>query len=662
MSEILIAIALLFVSGLIAAALGRYDRLALGVGTLGSAAACAIGLFGSVKALLEAQETAYRYLWTLPVGELHFAVDALSAFFLICIFLVSGLSVVYGGGYLKSYIGKQKVAPAVFWFSILVAAMALVAIARDGILFLIAWEAMSFASFFLVTFESDREDVRQAGISYLIASHLGVMFIFTLFVLLGGHSGNFNFNAFQATVGAEPARFASLCFLLAVVGFGAKAGFWPMHVWLPDAHPAAPSHVSAVMSGVMIKMGIYGLLRTLTFLGAPPLWWGTTLIIIGAVSGISGIIHALAQHDLKRLLAYSSVENMGVIVLGLGLGLVGQSLGNPAIAFLGYAGGLLHILNHGLFKSLLFMGAGSVLHATGTRAIDTLGGLFKKMPHTGLLFLIGAVAISGLPPLNGFVSEWMIYVGAFTGASTGTTPSALTALIVLPCLALIGGLAAACFVKVFGMVFLGEPRSEAPAKAHEMSLSMRAPMIAGAVICAGIGLWPTGAIALVRPAVSFIGNIPAPFSAVPESLLMIRWIALGFLGLVAVLFVLRKVLLGGREVTQSGTWGCGYAAPTARMQYTGSSFSDPLLIPFELVLPATEIAEKPQGCFPEKVTYKKHYGDMVVEKFLPPISRWIMAALAGFRIIQQGRLQLYFLYILVTLMILLVWQILGGGV
>ena len=253
---------------------------------------------------------------------------------------------------------------------------------------------------------------------------------------------------------------AGVLFLLAVIGFGTKAGFMPLHVWLPEAHPAAPSHVSAVMSGVMIKTGIYGLMRAFTFLGTPPLWWGWVLVAIGLTSGVLGVLFALAQHDLKRLLAYHSVENIGIIALGLGVGLLGMSTGSPVLIVLGFGGALLHVLNHALFKGLLFLGAGAVVHGTGTREIDQLGGLLKRMPWTAATFLVGAVAISGLPPLNGFVSEFLIYLGAFKGGISTGGPVAVPLLALIAGLALIGGLAVACFTKAFGIVFLGEPRSE----------------------------------------------------------------------------------------------------------------------------------------------------------------------------------------------------------
>jgi len=656
---ILLSVALLCASALAAVLVGRSDRAALSIGTVGASLSCALGATVALAALLRGEQSSLKATWPLPVGELHVALDPLSSFFLVCVFLVSGLSAFYGGGYLGAHAGKRRLAPALFYFNLLVASMAVVTVARDGILFLIAWEAMSFSSFFLVTFESEREDARRAGMTYLMASQLGVIFLFVLFALLGRGSGTYDFDTLGAASGPA-AGLANVCFLLALVGFGTKAGFWPVHIWLPDAHPAAPSHVSALMSGVMIKMGIYGLLRTLAFLGPPPVWWGALLIAVGAVSGLAGVLHALAQHDLKRLLAYHSVENIGIVTLGIGLGLLGQSQGNTTVAFLGFAGGLLHVLNHGLFKGLLFQGAGSVLHGAGTRDIESLGGLYRRMPITASTFLVGSVAICGLPPLNGFVSEWLIYIGAFRGAATLPTGWAIWAIVAVPALALIGGLAAACFVKAFGVVFLGEPRTEAAAKAHEARKAMRAPMLLGALLCLAIGLWPAGAVRIVAPAAAFLGNMSGP---IPDAgpLTAITRVGIVLLALVGLLGAARLVLLRGRKVSRAATWGCSYAAPSPRMQYTAASFAQPILALFAPVIHSRVDRQGPDGFFPAEARYEEHLGDMAGERLLLPATRRVVRALSRVHAIQQGRLQLYLVYIAVTLVVLLVWQLSGTG-
>ncbi len=657
LAVVLISLALLCGTGLAAVIAGRSDRIALLLATGGSVLACSAGTAAALAALFRGERASIKAAWPLPVGQIHVSLDALSSFFLVCVFVVSGLSAVYGAGYLRAWIGKRRLAPALFFFNLLVAAMAALVIARDGILFLVAWEVLSLASYFLVTFENEREEVRRAGMTYLVASQLGVVFLFVLFAMLSRGAATYDFDAFAAA--APAAGLANTCFWLALAGFGTKAGFWPVHIWLPDAHPAAPSHVSALMSGVMIKMGIYGLLRVLTFLGPPPPWWGAVLIAIGAVSGVAGVLHALAQHDVKRLLAYHSVENIGIIALGIGLGLLGESHHVPAIAFLGYAGALLHVLNHGLFKGLLFEAAGSVVHATGTRDIESLGGLSRRMPVTAAAFLLGSVAICGLPPLNGFVSEWLIYVGAFRGSASLPRGWAVAALAVVPALALIGGLAAACFVKAFGVVFLGEPRSEAASSAHEAGSAMRAPMILGSLLCVAIGVWPAAAIRLVAPAATALGRLPAvPMTAVGP-LSAITRMAVLLLALTALLAFLRRALLRGRSVAAAATWGCGYAGATARMQYTAASFAEPVLALFAAAMPRRIHEEGPEGYFPAKARYEEHLGDMAGERFLLPATRRAVAALSRLRVIQQGRLQLYLVYIAVTLVALLAWQLAG---
>ena len=434
-------------------------------------AGCAVGLVPAVRAVAGGTEE-LLVPWTLPYGSFHLVLDPLSGLFLLPILFLSGAAAIYGMGYLRPDGGERGRGGSWFFFNLLVASMVLVVVAWNAVLFLVAWEAMALSSFFLVTQEDESATVRDAGIVYLIAAHLGTAFLLVLFLLLGRGANSLEFDRFAAGAASVP---AGVLFLLALVGFGAKAGFFPLHVWLPEAHPAAPSHVSAVMSGVMIKTGIYGLVRALTFFGPPAGWWGWVLLVIGFTSGVTGVLFALAQHDLKRLLAYHSVENIGIIALGLGVGLLGQATGSPAVAALGYAGALLHVVNHALFKGLLFLAAGAVKHGAHSLHLAELGGLLRRMPRTGALFLVGAVAISGLPPLNGFISEFLVFLGAFRGIiSLGAADAALLGLAIGG-LAFVGGLAMACFTKAFGVVFLGEPRTVEAAGASWRSTAVGAP-------------------------------------------------------------------------------------------------------------------------------------------------------------------------------------------
>lgn len=657
---ILVALGILAATALVTFVVRTSDRAALWLGTAGSLVACVLGGIAAVIALMTGQEDTLRQPWSLPLGEFHVGLDSLSAFFLLCIFLVGGLAALYGFGYLPGHRQRRRLAPALIFFNLLLLSMASVVLARDGVLFVMAWELMSLASFFLITFEHDRPEVRRAGQTYLIASQLGVAFVLALFCLLAARVGSFDLGAFAAA-GLSGQGLANLCFVLSLVGFGSKAGFWPLHVWLPDAHPAAPSHVSALMSGVMIKMGIYGLLRSLSFLGPPPPVWGMVVIGIGVVSGITGVLHALTQHDYKRLLAYHSVENIGIIALGIGIGLLGQAHGQSIVSFLGFAGALLHVLNHGIFKGLLFQAAGSILHATGTRDTDSLGGLGRRMPVTALAFLAGSIAICGLPPMNGFVSEWLVYLGAFQGGTSLATRGAVSSLAVIPALALIGGMAAACFVKVFSVIFLGQPRTSTFDRAHEPPFAMRLPMILGALLCLAIGLWPAWVLQLVAPTARSLTNglaVPPLEAMAPVG--MVSRLGVGLVALVAGLALLRHALLRGREVRSASTWACGYRATTPRMQYTSSSFIQPLLAPFSTIVHRRVEEEGPAGFFPTHARYEEHLGDVAGERWIVPASRWIVGVLSRFRVLQHGRIQFYLAYVFITLILLLLWQ-LGAG-
>jgi formate hydrogenlyase subunit 3/multisubunit Na+/H+ antiporter MnhD subunit len=611
-------------------------------------------LAGALWALLSGTTESLRLDWSVSYGAFFVELDAIAAFFLIPIFGLSGLAALYGSAYLS---GKSRLlGPPWFFFNLLVASMALVVLARNGVLFLVAWEVMALASFFLVTLEDEREAVRHAGWTYLIATHLGTAFLLVLFGLMGREAGSLDFDQFG------PSRWASAFFLLALIGFGTKAGVWPLHVWLPEAHPAAPSHVSAIMSGVMIKTGVYGLVRVLTLLGPPPLWWGWLLIALGGISGVLGVAFALAQHDLKRLLAYHSVENIGIIVLGIGVGVVGMSVGMPAVAVAGFAGGLLHVLNHALFKGLLFLGAGSVLHRTKTHEIEHLGGLLKRMPWTGVTFLVGAVAICGLPPLNGFVSEFLIYLGALAGTVFAGGEGALPLVGVIVALASIGGLAAACFAKAFGIVFLGEPRTEAAQNAQESPGAMRFPMVVLALSCLLVALFAPLVLEALAPMLYAITGFPAMTIAVSmrgasQVLTMIVFAGLGVLVLSGGILLWRRWLLSRSRVTEAVTWDCGYAQPTARMQYTASSFAQPITEMIAPVLRTKTDSDLPQKFFPTGAWLKTETPDVARERLYMPLFVAVCRGLERWRWLQHGQLQLYVLYIALALLVLLLWKL-----
>jgi formate hydrogenlyase subunit 3/multisubunit Na+/H+ antiporter MnhD subunit len=659
MQLILISLIVMCFSGVCSFFFGKNPRIANITGAGGTVLGCLIGLIPAASVLWTGQTRGFHRAWQLPYGSFSLQIDALSAFFLFTVLIISALAAIYGNTYLWGYRNRKNLGASWFFFNILIASMILVVISHNGVLFLMAWEIMSLSSFFLVTFEDEKENVRRAGWIYLVATHIGTAFLFVLFILLAHQGSSMDFKHFNAS-GLNGSSMAGLAFLLAVIGFGTKAGFMPFHVWLPEAHPAAPSHVSAVMSGVMIKTGIYGLLRTLTFLGSPEPWWGWLLIAIGLGSGILGVLFALAQQDLKRLLAYSSVENVGIITLGMGLGVLGMALNQPALSVLGFGASLLHVLNHAFFKGLLFLGAGAVLHATGVRNIEALGGLMRHMPWTGTLFLIGSFAICGLPPLNGFMSEFLLYVGALMG--TGISGVSLSSIGVIAGLAAVGGLAAACFTRAFGIVFLGEPRHTPALLGHEIGWGMRIPMLFLALGCVSIGLLAPFVISLIKPAIVNVtglleNDVDVHLAIVTLPLQRIMTLSCIFILILGLLILLRKRLLSGRTSGQSNTWDCGFLWPTARMQYTASSYAQPITAMFDFFLQTRRKVHAPEGLFPAEASLHTHTDDVFARNLFQPLFRGIERLFLKLHWLQQGRVQIYILYVAVTILALLIWSL-----
>jgi formate hydrogenlyase subunit 3/multisubunit Na+/H+ antiporter MnhD subunit len=662
----LVGLTVLVSGGLIALILGAAPRLANLAGASSALAGCAIALVPLVGTLTSGAAPApFTQPWDVPYGSLSLAIDPLSAWFAVPILGLSLLAAIYAAEYLMHYAERKNLGAAWFFYNLLVAAMVVVVTARNGVLFLVAWEGMALTSYFLVAFDNEQAEVRDAGRVYLIASHLGTAFLLVLFALLGQQAGTLDFDGIGkwiATTGGFELRTAGLLFLLAVVGFGTKAGFIPLHVWLPKAHPVAPSHVSAIMSGVMIKTGIYGLLRTLGFLGQPADWWGWLLVGIGAVSGIGGAVYAVGQHDLKRLLAYSSVENVGIICLGLGIGLLGVALHVPAAAALGFGGALLHVVNHALFKGLLFLGAGAVLHGTHTDDVNRLGGLLKRMPVVGLTVLVGCVAICGLPPLNGFLSEFLVYLGALEEQTLLRGMGGVAALSVIGSLALIGGLALVAFTKAFGIAFLGEPRSDAARHARPPGLLVQTPLVILATACVLVPLVAVPMVNLLTPVVGTLVHQPGPvvsehLAAAVASLGVLVQVVIGLVVVACGLALLRIWLLWRREVGASPTWDCGYARPTARMQYTASSFAQPLTDFFALLLQTRKKVVPPRGLFPDDASLETQVPPLALERGYQPLFRganWLLSSLGW---MQQGRVSMYILYIAVTMIALLVWYV-----
>ncbi len=649
---------IIIAGGLSSLFFGRKPLIATILGSTSAVIGSAISLIPSITILITGTCESLRLNWSMPFGSFFIQIDALSALFLIPIFGLTAIAAIYGAQYLWQYRQHKNLGISWFFYNLLLASMALVVTSRNGLLFLISWEIMSLASFFLVTFEYEKPMVRHAGWIYLIATHIGTAFLIIFFILLGIQAGSLDFDKIPAI----PSSMESILFILAIIGFGTKAGFMPMHIWLPYAHPAAPSHVSAVMSGVMIKTGIYGLVRALTVLGMPPNWWCWTLIAIGAISGVLGVLFALAQHDLKKLLAYHSVENIGIITLGLGVGLLGMNMKMPALAILGFAGGLFHVINHAVFKGLLFLGAGSVLHATKTGHIDLLGGLIKRMPITGLTFLVGSIAICGLPPLNGFVSEFLIYLGVFKNGLGERFASIIPALVVVGSLSLIGGLALACFTKAFGVIFLGEARSNHAKEAHEAGFFMKISMIILASLCVLLGICSPLIIKSAENVIFAITSIPIntirlELVNTSEALTYIVIISLFLAGLIVIFSIYRKLVLSARSIRNVGTWDCGYARPDARMQYTAASFAQPLTDLFKMFLGSLKKISVIKDIFPKDSAFHTNTSDLSEKYMYRPLFKWISSSFSQLHWLQKGRLQIYILYIALTLWVLLIWKL-----
>ncbi len=655
MPLVLSSILILLAGAALALLLRAHPSRAQAAGVWSAAAASAAGLFAAARVLLTGRPEAFSAAWNVPLGSLTFSLDPLAAFFLVPVFLLSGLAAVYGAGYLKAYAGRKPLGLAWAAFNLLTASMAVVFTAANAVLFMTGWELMAASSFLLVLFEHEKPQARRAGFIYLAAGGAGALMLLAFFSLLAPASGPLDFASFRGLSGGA----AAAAFLLALTGFGLKAGFIPLHVWLPEAHPAAPSHVSAVMSGVMIKTGVYGLVRALSFLKPWPEWWGWTVLALGAASCLGGALFALAQHELKRVLAYSSIENVGIILLALGLGMTGSAHGADALAALAFAGALLHVLNHSLFKGLLFMGAGSVLHGAGTAELEALGGLAKRMPSTALLFLAGSAAACALPPFNGFAGEFLIYLGSFRSV-TATGPAALAGVLAGLALASAGALAAAAFVRAGGTAFLGEPRAARTAAAHEAGAAMLAPMYVLAALCLAAGLAAPLLLGPAAAAAAAAFGAPLGAAAALDASGPLLWVSgsgLALLALAAAVAAARRYCLGGRKPAEAGTWDCGYAAPSPRMQYGASSFSQPLTDFFQPLL--RKLGQYPviSEYFPARASFSTEAQAVFYNSFYMPAAARIRDLAYRFSWLQHGRLQIYILYIVVTLMGLLLWKL-----
>jgi hydrogenase-4 component B len=602
----------------------------------------------------------------LPLTGFALRIDGLSAFFLIVIGVVGAAVATYGFGYSGAYEGRYSLRMLGAMLNVLLLSLSLQVMADNALTFLIAWEAMSLSAYAMVLTEHDQPGTVRAARWYIGVTHAGFAALVAMFLLLSAGDLTTSFTAMRAASLSPGARDAA--FVLGLFGFGAKAGVVPLHVWLPMAHPVAPSHVSALMSGVVIKMGVYGLLRvTIDLLVGGPAWWGGLVLGLGTVSALLGVLYALMEHDLKRLLAFHSVENIGIIFIGIGAGLMFQSFELSALAALGITAGLYHTINHACFKALLFLGAGSVLHAIGTRNMEAMGGLIKRMPRTALCFLVGACAISALPPLNGFASEWLVFQALLGGSAIPQPEVAVIMPIAVAMLALTSGLAAACFVKAFGITFLAIPRSPQAASAHEAPRSMQLGMAALALACVGLGLAPAFVVRTLGAALSSLDRFaPAEVTftlglplRVPGAVgeMSAPLLALGLLLLLGL--VPLALWLGGadRRLRIADTWGCGRIGQTPRMEYTATAFAEPLRRVFaELYRPSRDLSidfHPASKYFVQSIEYRSEIHPWFERVLYDPFLRALRVGATWTRRLQGGSLHLYLVYMAFALLVLL---------
>lgn len=667
LSLLILSLALSGVGAVLSLLLRASDERAGAVSSLLGILAAAAGLLGGLSSL-SGPAGLLDIAGPYPFAHFVLRLDALAGLMVAVISLLSLVAWIYGLAYVKEYSGRGVGAMG-FFMHLFIASMMLVVVADNAFWFLIFFEMMSLASYFLVIFDQDEEAVG-AGFLYFLVAHAGSVLIMAAFFILANQAGSFDFAAFRSAEIAEP--LATIVFLLGFLGFGAKAGMIPLHIWLPRAHPAAPSHASALMSGVMIKIGVFGIVKIgidLLGNGAGMLGWGLTVLAFGAVSAVLGVIYALAEHDIKKLLAYHSVENIGIILIGVGTGMIGLALDHPTLGVLGLMAGLYHLLNHAVFKGLLFLGAGSVIFRTHTKDMEKMGGLGHVMPWTALSFLIGALAISAIPPLNGFVSEWYTYQALFTGALDGTFLVRFATPIAATMLAITGALAVMCFVKAYGVIFAGAPRTPHAQEAREAPLPMVAGMAILALACIGLGLAaPVVAPVMGGVAAGTMGLPPVVLAQGPDlvpgqlgqTVLSTPLIAVLLVLLAALPFALKRLFASQRAAPRKtvGPWASGYL-PDAHMPPTAHGFAQPIRMFFAPLYRMRRHADSAWSAltlrFERLVCLARRMEPWADRRLIEPVARSAEVWGQRLQIIQGGDFRIYCLYIVGALLVLIVF-------
>ncbi|MDA8440931.1 MAG: hydrogenase 4 subunit B [Peptococcaceae bacterium] len=662
---------LLLLGGLLSFVLQTKAKLSMVIAFAAASIACLGGLGLGLNVLLAGNNLNLTLPWSLASSAITFTVGPLEAFFITVSALVCFAVSIYSVGYVQSYIGKHNVGVLGLLYCLFIFAIIGLIASGSAVLFLFLWELMSIVSYLLVVYHHRDSQVRQAGFTYVVMTHIGTMFIVLAFLLMYVYAGSFSFAGYILVGRSMPAAVKNIIFLLVAIGFGTKAGIIPLHVWLPKAHPAAPSNVSAIMSGVMIKTAIFGLIKFIfVILGNGPAWWGILLLVIGSASALLGVLYSLMETDIKRFLAYCSVENMGVILLGMGAAMVLARNGFVALAAVALMASMFHVLNHAIFKGLLFLGAGSVNFATGTRNIEKMGGLLRRMPWTGLFFLVASVSIAALPPFNGFISEWLTFQSLLAlGASGGNLFLEVLGPLAGAGLALTSALSAAGFVRAFGIQFLALPRSSGAKNAKEVPISMRIGMGILAALCPLLGVVPFIIIKLLAPVTAvLLGVHTAPVLgnyfrlSIPSgvgqhtalSALLVPSL-LGMAGLVAYLVV--KYIGKGGSVRYAETWNCGTTL-TPRMEYTGTAFAKPLRMIFrQIFLPEREVKTEytVEPYFKAEMSYEGKIKPVFEDVLYRPVTRLFVVVANKIRVLQSGSIHLYLLYMFATLVLLLIF-------
>jgi hydrogenase-4 component B len=664
MLGLLVASLILYAAGAVAAIVwpdrDNCRRIANSLALAGTIALMILGIAGV---------SGKPFVLTVPAilslaGGLNLGVDRLSGLFLIIIATGGIPSTLYAIEYTRhQHEGQRGSAVALNAF---IPAMMLVVLSTNALTFLVAWELMSLTSYFLVMTEHGHEETRSAGWLYLVMTHAGLGCLLIGFLTMGQAAGSLTMSDWTAA--GVPASIRNITFVLMAIGFLLKAGAIPFHVWLPRAHPAAPSHISAMMSGVMVKLGIYGLIRIgFGWLGAGPVWWGAVIVIIGAVSALFGILYALIEVDLKRLLAYSTVENIGIILLGTGAGLIFRAYGFSALASLALLAALVHTFNHALFKTLLFLAAGSVVQATKTRNIEQLGGLLRKLPQTGALFLAGSLAISAMPPFNGFISEWLMFQALLMSFRIPEQIINLLFALAVASLALTAGLAAACFVRVFGITFLALPRSSAVETVRESGWMMRGPIAALCVACLTFGMVPALIILPVNRTIQeFLGtsadiafNWKILSTGNGFSTIAPVWAAVALVVFTVLVWPAVRFLRSDAGSRYYETWGCGRALQTSRFEYTATAYANPFKRVFAFLyrpVEETEVDAHPQSrFFVRSIEYRQKSRSIIEDSIYAPVEAAVRRVAEHTRALQSGNVHSYLLYILVALLVLLLF-------